>query len=34
MEHESSSLCWCEPEMVYKDPENGNEVWLHRTTDN
>lgn len=22
--------CWCEPELDYKDPETGAEVWVHR----
>ena len=22
--------CWCEPELHYKDPETGAEVWVHR----
>lgn len=29
-EHETSPNCWCEPELDYVDPENGNEVWVHR----
>ena len=24
------SQCWCSPEMTYKDPENGAEVWVHK----
>lgn len=28
-EHEDE-YCWCEPTMIYKDPDNGNEVWEHR----
>lgn len=24
--------CWCEPELDYKDPETGVEVWVHRRT--
>jgi hypothetical protein len=28
-EHIESETCWCEPQLVYKNPENGNEVWLH-----
>jgi hypothetical protein len=22
--------CWCEPELDYKDPDTGAEVWIHR----
>ena len=22
--------CWCDPELDYKDPETGAEVWVHR----
>lgn len=29
-EHISSPECWCEPELDYKDPETGAEVWVHR----
>ena len=29
-EHEPTPDCWCEPELVYKDPDTGAEVWLHR----
>ena len=24
------SLCWCGPELVYVDPENGAKVWVHK----
>ena len=24
------SPCWCNPEMTYKDPINGAEVWVHK----
>ena len=24
------SKCWCDPELAYKDPESGAEVWVHR----
>jgi hypothetical protein len=24
------SQCWCNPEMTYKDPDNGAEVWVHK----
>ena len=26
------SKCWCDPELDYKDPETGAEVWVHRST--
>lgn len=29
-EHISSHDCWCEPELDYKDPDTGAEVWVHR----
>lgn len=29
-EHISSPDCWCEPELYYKDPDTGAEVWVHR----
>ena len=29
-EHISSPECWCHPELDYKDPETGAEVWVHR----
>lgn len=29
-EHETSEMCLCDPECVYVDPDNGNEVWVHR----
>lgn len=29
-EHISSRWCWCEPYLDYVDPDNGNEVWVHR----
>jgi hypothetical protein len=29
--HESSIDCWCEPQLTYKDSENGGEVWTHRS---
>jgi hypothetical protein len=29
-EHISSPDCWCEPELNYKDPDTGAEVWVHR----
>ena len=24
------SPCWCNPELNYKDPETGAEVWIHK----
>jgi hypothetical protein len=24
------SPCWCNPELNYRDPETGAEVWVHR----
>lgn len=27
--HATSENCWCEPKMIYKNPETLNEVWLH-----
>lgn len=29
-EHLLSNDCWCEPELDYKDDNNGGEVWSHR----
>lgn len=29
-EHIDSPECWCQPELDYKDPYSGNEVWVHR----
>jgi len=29
-EHINSKHCWCEPELVYEDPDNGNQVMVHR----
>ena len=26
-----SSKCWCDPELDYKDPDTGVEVWVHRS---
>jgi hypothetical protein len=26
------SSCWCDPELDYKDPDTGAEVWIHRGT--
>lgn len=31
--HVESPDCWCEPELVYVDGENGNAVWVHRTAE-
>jgi len=28
-EHEASENCWCHPILDYKDPDTGNEVWVH-----
>jgi len=28
-EHLTSEKCWCDPKLQYKNPETGNEVWLH-----
>jgi hypothetical protein len=30
MPHGDIEECWCEPELIYKDSESGNEVFLHR----
>lgn len=30
LEHISSPDCWCHPELDYKDPETGAEVWVHK----
>lgn len=27
--HIMSSDCWCFPRLDYKDPETGNEIWVH-----
>jgi hypothetical protein len=29
-EHITDSSCWCHPELNYKDPDNGAEVWVHK----
>ena len=26
-----SSKCWCDPELDYKNPDTGVEVWVHRS---
>ena len=31
-EHIADRVCWCDPVMVYKNPETGNEVWAHNLT--
>jgi hypothetical protein len=31
VEHYESPSCICEPDLDYKDPRNGNEVWVHRS---
>jgi hypothetical protein len=28
-EHMLDELCWCQPELDYKDEDNGGEVWVH-----
>lgn len=28
-EHQTSEHCWCHPTLEYKDPDTGNEVWVH-----
>lgn len=28
-DHEMSPQCWCFPRLEFKDPETGNEVWVH-----
>lgn len=30
MPHTDVEECFCEPELVYVDSGNGNQVWLHR----
>lgn len=27
--HIMSDTCWCFPRLEFKDPETGNEVWVH-----
>ena len=29
LKHVESKHCWCHPYLEYKDPNNGNEVWVH-----
>lgn len=29
MTHIDSADCWCEPELVYTNPDNGASVYLH-----
>lgn len=31
LKHVDSKHCWCCPQLDYKDPDNGNEVWTHNT---
>jgi hypothetical protein len=31
-EHVADKTCWCEPSLQYKNPETGNELWVHRLT--
>jgi len=28
--HERGDNCWCNPQVVYEDPDNGNVVYDHR----
>lgn len=28
--HDSSTACWCGPELDYVDPDTGCEVWMHK----
>jgi len=30
--HIDSETCWCEPELVYTDPDTGVSVYVHRET--
>jgi hypothetical protein len=30
VEHYESPSCICEPVLEYRDPRNGNEVWIHQ----
>lgn len=29
-QHDMSPWCWCQPQVEYKDPITGDEVWAHR----
>ena len=31
-DHINSDRCWCEPELEYEDPDNGNRVYVHNDT--
>lgn len=31
-EHIADEACWCQPRLSYKNPETGNEVWVHNLT--
>jgi hypothetical protein len=31
-EHVPDVSCWCIPKVIYKNPESGNEIWLHNLT--
>lgn len=31
-EHVPDRKCWCEPQMTYKNPDTGNEIWIHNLT--
>ncbi len=32
--HIDDLICWCEPYLVYVNPDNRKEVWSHRRGDN
>lgn len=32
LKHIDHPSCWCQPEIAYKDPVNGAEVWVHKET--
>jgi hypothetical protein len=34
VEHTESKDCFCHPELDYKDPDTGVEVWVHKRKDN
>ena len=33
-EHIIDIICWCVPYLVYKNSENGKEIWSHRYGNN
>lgn len=33
LDHFPETICWCEPFLDYKNPENGHEVWKHHHGD-